>query len=147
MLIILINPISEAIVSVNLPIVDKSITNIVVEILSEAIANGETIGENSEIALLCNSIALSVTKILVLFIGMIINHFWRPDFLKAGIKFASKKVLKFAIILLGASLSVGGILSVGKLSLMVMLFTLLTCFGGGYFIGKALKLSLPFPPL
>lgn len=72
LLIILINPISEAIVSVNLPIVDKSITNIVVEILSEAIANGETIGENSEIALLCNSIALSVTKILVLFIGMII---------------------------------------------------------------------------
>ena len=35
--------------------------------------------------------------------------------------FTSKKVLKFAIILLGASLSVKVILSVGKLSLMVML--------------------------
>ena len=80
-------------------------------------------------------------SVIALFIGMIINHFWKPDFLKAGIKFTSKKVLKFAIILLGASLSVKVILSVGKLSLMVMIFTLLTCFGGGYFIGKALKLN------
>ena len=36
-------------------------------------------------------------SVIALFIGMIINHFWRPDFLKAGIKFASKKVLKFAM--------------------------------------------------
>ncbi len=80
-------------------------------------------------------------SVIALFTGMIINHFWKPDFLKPGIKFTSKKVLKFAIILLGASLSVKVILSVGKLSLMVMFFTLLTCFGGGYFIGKALKLN------
>lgn len=33
------------------------------------------------------------------------------------------------------------ILSVGRLSLAVMVFTLLTCFGGGYFIGKALGLN------
>ena len=79
--------------------------------------------------------------VIALFIGMIINHFWKPKFLNSGIKFTSKKVLKFAIILLGASLSVRVILSVGKMSLMVMLFTLLTCFGGGYFIGKALGLN------
>ena len=80
-------------------------------------------------------------SVIALFIGMIINHFWKPECLKHGIKFTSKKVLKFAIILLGASLSVRVILSVGKLSLMVMFFTLLTCFGGGYFIGKAFKLN------
>ena len=80
-------------------------------------------------------------SVIALFIGMIINHFWKPKFLNSGIKFTSKKVLKFAIILLGASLSVRVILSVGKMSLMVMLFTLLTCFGGGYFIGKALGLN------
>lgn len=80
-------------------------------------------------------------SVIALFIGMIINSFWCPEFLNAGIKFTSKKVLKFAIILLGASLSVRVILSVGKLSLVVMFFTLLTCFGGGYFIGKALKLN------
>ena len=80
-------------------------------------------------------------SVIALFIGMIINHFWKPEFLNPGIKFTSKKVLKFAIILLGASLSVRVILTVGKLSLMVMFFTLLTCFGGGYFIGKALGLN------
>ena len=80
-------------------------------------------------------------SVIALFLGMIIHSFWKPDFLNAGIKFTSKKVLKFAIVLLGASLSVSVILQVGKLSLMVMFFTLLTCFGGGYFIGKALKLN------
>ncbi len=80
-------------------------------------------------------------SVIALFVGMIINSFWKPAILNEGIRFASKKVLKFAIILLGASLSVRVILSVGKLSLMVMFFTLLTCFGGGYFIGKALKLN------
>ena len=49
--------------------------------------------------------------------------------------------MKFAIILLGASLSINAILTVGKFSLAVMFFTLLTCFGGGYFIGRALKLN------
>lgn len=80
-------------------------------------------------------------SVIALFIGMIINHFWNPQFLKPGIKYTSKKVLKFAIILLGASLSVRVIISVGKMSLMVMFFTLLTCFGGGYFIGKAFGLN------
>ena len=81
------------------------------------------------------------SSVIALFIGMIINHFWRPSILAPGLKFTSKKVLKFAIILLGASLSIGTILNVGKLSLVVMVFTLLTCFGGGYFIGKALGLN------
>lgn len=80
-------------------------------------------------------------SVIALFIGMTINMFWKPKSLSAGLKFTSKKILKFAIILLGASLSIGTILNVGKLSLTVMLFTLLTCFGGGYFIGKALGLD------
>ena len=80
-------------------------------------------------------------SVIALILGMIINSFWRPEWLKAGLKFTSKKVLKLAIIMLGASLSVNVILSVGKMSLMVMMFTLLTCFGGGYFIGKALGLN------
>jgi uncharacterized integral membrane protein (TIGR00698 family) len=49
--------------------------------------------------------------------------------------------LKFAIILLGLSLNIKTVLNVGKMSLAVMVFTLLTCFGGGYFIGKALGLN------
>ena len=36
-------------------------------------------------------------SVIALFIGMIINSFYKPEWLKAGIKFTSKKVLKFAI--------------------------------------------------
>ena len=80
--------------------------------------------------------------VIAMFIGMGINALWQPTKTFApGLKFTSKKLLKFAIILLGASLSIGVILNVGKLSLMVMLFTLATCFGGGYFIGRALGLN------
>lgn len=80
-------------------------------------------------------------SVIALFIGMLINYFWHPEILEKGLIFTSKRVLKLAIILLGASLSIGTILQVGKLSLLVMVFTLLTCFGGGYFIGKALGLN------
>lgn len=81
-------------------------------------------------------------SVIALFIGMIINQIYKPSgVIQEGLKFTSKKILKFAIILLGASLSIGTILSVGRMSLIVMLFTLLTCFGGGYFIGRMLKLN------
>lgn len=87
-------------------------------------------------------IPLIGASVIALFIGMLINSFWQPDArVSKGLKFTSKKVLKFSIILLGASLSIGTILTVGRMSLMVMCFTLLTCFGGGYFVGKALGLN------
>lgn len=80
--------------------------------------------------------------VIAMFIGMILNSFLKETALfTSGCKFTSKKVLKFAIILLGLSLNITTILQVGKLSLTVMIFTLLTCFGGGYFIGKALGLN------
>lgn len=80
-------------------------------------------------------------SVIALFIGMFINSFWHPDWLKPGLTFTSKKLLKFAIILLGLSLSVGTVIEVGRLSLIVMVFTLFTCFGVGYFVGKVLKLN------
>lgn len=81
-------------------------------------------------------------SVIALFLGMILNAIWQPTPLVGeGLKFTSKKILKFAIILLGASLNITVVLQVGKLSLCVMCFTLLTCFGGGYFIGRALKIN------
>ena len=81
-------------------------------------------------------------SVIALFIGMIINHFWKPnDTFSAGLKFTSKTILKFAIILLGASLNIKIVLEVGKMSLCVMAFTLFTCFGVGYFVGRALKIN------
>ena len=88
------------------------------------------------------SIPLIGSSVIALFIGLAINHIKKPNKMIAkGLKFTSKKVLKFSIILLGASLSIGTIFNVGRLSLTIMFFTLLTCFGGGYFVGKWLKLD------
>ena len=87
-------------------------------------------------------IHLISASVIALFIGMIINSIRKPNQTFApGIKFTSKKLLKFAIILLGASLNITTIMHVGSVSLIVMVFTLLTCFGGGYFIGKALGIN------
>jgi uncharacterized integral membrane protein (TIGR00698 family) len=80
--------------------------------------------------------------VIAMFIGMLINHLLEnTNIFSTGLKFTSKKILKFAIILLGLSLNITTILNVGKMSLTVMIFTLLTCFGGGFFIGKALGLN------
>ena len=80
--------------------------------------------------------------VIAMFLGMIGNSFLKKTaHFAPGIKFTSKKLLKFAIILLGLSLSIRTVLTVGRMSLVVMIFTLLTCFGGGYFIGRALGLN------
>ena len=81
-------------------------------------------------------------SVIALFIGMAVNAYWKPTPTTApGIKFTSKKILKFAIILLGASLNIRTVLTVGRFSLTVMVFTLATCFGLGALIGKALGLN------
>ena len=80
-------------------------------------------------------------SIIALFMGTIINSFFHPAWIKPALKFTSKKILKGAIILLGASLSVSTILSVGKMTFFVMIFTFVMCFGGGYFIRKCFGLN------
>lgn len=81
-------------------------------------------------------------SVLALFLGMFLRQrLGQDDRLQSGLKFTSKKILKFSIILLGASLNVATILQVGRLSLVVMVFTLLTCFGAGHFVGKRLDLN------
>ena len=42
-------------------------------------------------------------SIIALFMGTIINQFFHPKWIKPALKFTSKKILKGAIILLGAS--------------------------------------------
>jgi uncharacterized integral membrane protein (TIGR00698 family) len=80
-------------------------------------------------------------SIIALFMGTIINSFFHPSWIKPALKFTSKKVLKAAIILLGASLSINTIMSVGKMTFFVMIFTFAMCFGGGYFIRKIFGLN------
>ena len=80
-------------------------------------------------------------SIIALFLGTIINSFFHPAWIKPALKFTSKRILKVAIILLGASLSIDTIMSVGKMTFFVMVFTFLMCFGGGYFIRKIFGLN------
>ena len=81
------------------------------------------------------------SSIIALFMGTAINSFFHPDWIKPALKFTSKRILKAAIILLGASLSVGTIMSVGKMTFFVMIFTFAMCFGGGYFVRKLFGLN------
>ena len=80
-------------------------------------------------------------SIIALFMGTIINSFFHPAWIKPALKFTSKKILKGAIILLGASLSVNTILTVGKMTFFVMIFTFAMCFGAGFFIRKLFGLN------
>ena len=80
-------------------------------------------------------------SIIALFAGTIINSFFHPAWIKPALKFTSKKILKAAIVLLGASLSISTIMSVGKMTFFVMIFTFAMCFGGGYFVRKLFGLN------
>ncbi len=81
-------------------------------------------------------------SVIALFIGIAINYFKKPTkTVTYGLNFTSKTILKTAIILLGASLNITTILTVGQQSITVMIFTLATCFGVGFFTGRALGLN------
>jgi uncharacterized membrane protein YadS len=58
-----------------------------------------------------------------------------------GIKYTSKKLLQYSIILLGFEMNLYNVLKVGGQSLFVMLFTLTASFLTAYVMGKALHLD------
>lgn len=80
--------------------------------------------------------------VLAIIIGMALNPFIIKfaSFAK-GISFVSKRILKFGIVLMGFSLSFTELMKVGKYSLFIMMFTLLTAFGGGYLLGRLFKMN------
>ncbi len=80
--------------------------------------------------------------VVALFLGMLLNP-WAStkEGLYPGISFTGKKILRFAIILMGISLNFTQVLEVGRFSLVVMVFTLFAAFFGGYLLGKFLGLD------
>ncbi|MEC9490445.1 MAG: putative sulfate exporter family transporter [Halanaerobiales bacterium] len=81
-------------------------------------------------------------SVFALLLGMLLNPIIKElTFFNSGIKFVSKKILKTAIVLMGLTLSFSQVLSVGGYSLIVMTFTLLTAFGGGYIFGRLFKMN------
>ena len=81
-------------------------------------------------------------SVISLILGMLMNPLISryPIFVN-GLTFTSKKILKFAIVLMGASLSFSQVIQVGRFSLIVMTFTLITAFGFGYIFGKIFKMD------
>lgn len=63
------------------------------------------------------------------------------DALQPGVKFASSRVLQFAVVLLGAQLSIGEVLRIGGETLPVMLTTLVVCLVAAWGIGRLLRVS------
>lgn len=63
--------------------------------------------------------------------------------LSRGTSFTAKKILQLSIILLGFEMNIQKIISVGKTSVIVMIFTLTTSFLVAYFVGKALNIERP----
>jgi uncharacterized integral membrane protein (TIGR00698 family) len=59
---------------------------------------------------------------------------------KAGIKYTSKKLLQYSIILLGFEMNLYNVIKVGSQSLYVIVFTISISFLTAYFVGRALKL-------
>lgn len=73
--------------------------------------------------------------------GMIITLFFKSknDF-QTGINFTSKKILQYAVILLGFGLNLSVILSIGKQSLPIVISTISTSLIIAFFLHKALNI-------
>lgn len=74
-------------------------------------------------------------------LGILISNFvGKQEWAKSGVKFTSKKVLQYAIILLGAGLSLTQVWKTGMESLYIMLATLSIAFMTAYAFGRLLKI-------
>ncbi len=73
-------------------------------------------------------------------LGMLAGLVKRPELFDAGVRFTSKKILQYSIILLGFEMNMGNVIKVGTQSLFVMIFTLSASFITAFVIGKALKI-------
>lgn len=110
----------------NLPGVALAVAIALIALLIESLLPGHYIG----------------SAVLAMFLGIGVRAvYYNQSLFQEGIQYTSKKVLKFAIILLGASLNFSIILQVGSRTVFVLVFTLLTAFGGGFLLGKLFKVN------
>lgn len=79
--------------------------------------------------------------ILGILFGMIIAFWKRPIFFDEGIKYTSKKLLQYSIILLGFDMNLFHIFRVGGQTLTLMVFTLTIAFVTAFIAGKLLKID------
>lgn len=79
--------------------------------------------------------------IIAILVGMILAQFMKDKSkYEAGIKFTSKKILQYAVILLGFGLNLSVILETGKQSLPIIVSTITTSLVIAYLLHKALHI-------
>ena len=81
--------------------------------------------------------------VFAILLGMLAGLIRRSEIFDAGIRFTSKKVLQYSIILLGFEMNMHVILRVGTQSLFVMLFTLTASFVTAWIVSRILHIPGP----
>ncbi len=75
--------------------------------------------------------------VMALLVGMALHPFAEKNpLLKDGVNFTGKMILRLGIILMGVNMNIADVLSVGRYSLFMMIFTMATAFGVGNLLGK-----------
>lgn len=79
--------------------------------------------------------------VFAILFGMAISIFWKTkEKFDAGIKFTSKKILQYAVILLGFGLNLGVVLKTGKQSLPIIVCTITTSLLISFILCKVMKI-------
>lgn len=81
------------------------------------------------------------SPVLGILFGMILAFWKRPEILSEGVKYTSKKLLQYSIILIGFDMNLYNVFKVGKQTLVLMVFTLSAAFLTAFIVGKLLKVD------
>jgi len=81
------------------------------------------------------------SPVLGILFGMILAFWKRPIALNEGIRYTSRTVLQYSIILLGFSMNLASVVDAGSKTLVLMVFTLTATFVTAWAVGKALGID------
>jgi len=81
------------------------------------------------------------SPVLGILFGMLLAVWRRPEALNPGISYTSKKLLQYAIILLGFDMNLFQVIEAGSQTLLIMAFTLTASLLAAFLLAKYLKVS------
>lgn len=81
------------------------------------------------------------SPVLGILFGMLLAFVKRPAVFDDGVKYTSKKLLQYSIILLGFDMNLFNVFKVGRQTLVLMCFTLTASFLTAYIVGKVLRVD------
>ena len=91
-------------------------------------------------ALLGKHFSIIGGPVFAILLGLIISLFPRKNYFQSGITFTSKKILQYAIVLLGFGMNLFDIFKVGSQSLLIIISTISTSLIVSYVISKLMKI-------